>query len=1316
MHRYLRLVAALMAVGSGMWATAQANSRAAGAKLGVDVSYQLPADGPLPRTWRVTLAIVDAKNPDWIISQFARGVVRTVTAENGGKFSETWDGLDDNFMPVPPGDYAVKGMCMPARQWKVDGEWHSVTPKFVTGASSWMPSADDWKTPLPFSGDPTDAPMGDVAVGPNGVAVFYYRYLENGKNNPMLDLTKPVGYGQFVRAFASGGAGGGDATATDGETVWSFSNEGGPKYVYRADQKPFGSSPGAQRKDGYLPDGWVTSMAAWRDGAKPYVAIAQRGKIISEKGQRHTRYVESPTEVVDKITLHDGDNGNVLGELALPRPRSVTVQKGRLYAMHAEGNGHAVSAVAVGAGVPRGKWERVCVVPETINPFDMEVDSRGRIYLSDEKANHVYQLDGAGKVLRTFGRLNVQKPGTYDPLTLMAPGKLATWIDPQGNDRLLVVENAGPNRVSEWDAEGGLIRDFLSLQTRANNGWAVDPQRPEHAYVPGHQNWLTRFRVDYEKRTWTIDAVWPLADDPRARDLKKPRVIHAQGRIYLAGTAGARQNAFTIYRLGDEGWELSAAILRVEKDAKTRTWTHFLWHDADNNGRVDDAEMTPSQPPTGLYTYHGQNWGEDFAFLAINNGGQDVWRLSPSGFDPHGNPIFKEWKKLLTDPVFAARSNGKADAVHGGNELDEKFSSDWAQADGTPDEGFYVQARGGPSFNANEGPQHKLSRYVSDGKGGYQLKWRTGRTALKRVAEPGEVYGTMRIQRPISGLVGVVDQSRCGVLLYNEDGLYVDTVFLDGRRFRPDDAGLYPQPGEFFAGFWFGNKSDSKIYFGMGKYTPLLFAAEGWSLKENPVRALASVQQTVTIAASQIASPPEIALTLRGGAGVARLARFSPALGGAVLDGSMSGWESCQPLTFQASKEQVVEVRCLYDPEHLYLRWHARMPGKFEPKPLPPLERVFTHDQAADTLSFYVQGDVNAKPGKAPEGRPGDVRFVFGIFKNGERVEPVVVGMYPHWSGSSKPSPQVYRTPVGSASFAHVGAVAEARLFHKVDEDGRGFVLTAAIPRAAIPHFQQQFTGGLRTLGNFEATFGGHSKFWWADRDGSASRETYDEPSEARLYPGSWAPVEFLGIEGGVVVSNWLVCGPFGGPGAEKFNSNPNGKVPGTNKDQKEAARELLEGASYSPDDGKVDLNARYSGELIKGWWPDPRAVAWKPARVADLDTRLALGQAVQVWYGATWIHVPQGMELEFQFQSNPQTYLRWSLNGATIPIKYASYKPDGPNRRQVVNLPLQLRAGWNQVSFRGFCVGYSHVYAGLALNGSPERLWKLRTSSTPPQ
>jgi len=44
-------------------------AQAAAAPGGVDVSYTLPTDGPLPQTYRVTLAIVDPKRPAWIISR-----------------------------------------------------------------------------------------------------------------------------------------------------------------------------------------------------------------------------------------------------------------------------------------------------------------------------------------------------------------------------------------------------------------------------------------------------------------------------------------------------------------------------------------------------------------------------------------------------------------------------------------------------------------------------------------------------------------------------------------------------------------------------------------------------------------------------------------------------------------------------------------------------------------------------------------------------------------------------------------------------------------------------------------------------------------------------------------------------------------------------------------------------------------------------------------------------------------------------------------------------------------------------------------------
>lgn len=1264
---------------------------------GVPVSYQLPTEAPLPKTYRVTLAITDAKNPEWILSTFLAGQARTVTRENQGRFTETWDGLDDNFMPLPPGTYGVKGIYMPAEKWQVDGEYHTIVPRFAGGPSGWLPTPEQWEQPEPFGGDPCGAPLGDVDVGLNGVAVFYWVYLENGLNQPLFDLHRPIGYEQFLRAFNSGGAGGGTSTCTDGESVWSFSTDGGPKYVYRADGKPFGTGR-ANRLNVYRPDGWVKAMACYRDAAagKSYVYVAQGGRILETKEWPH--YTESETDRVDKVTIHDGADGRVLAEWPLRRPLGLTARTGTLYALHqGDDGGWTVTAAALEAGVPKGSPRRVFTMPSRVKPLDLEIDSHGRFYVSDSTANKVYQLDAAGKITRTFGRGERQKSGTYDRETFISPGKLGVWTDADGRDRLLVVEAGGPNRVSEWSAEGQLLREFVPPQTRANDGWTVDPEHPDQVYIAGQQNWLTRFKVDYDKHVWTVNAVWP-----NVSELRRPVFIRRDERCYLACKITS-----TVYRLHGDRWVPSAGVLREGRSGK---WDYFTWHDANGDGQIQPEEKSPLEMPGHLLRYHGNNWLADLSLIALNQSGPDVWRLAPAAFDDHGNPIFSNWEKVLTDPVFAARKAGTATALFGGNELAETYNSDWGQVDGTMADGFYVNARGGKSFSANEGAQYKVSRYMPDGRGSYRLRWRVGRAALHGLAEPHEICGSIHIVKPINGLLSVVDQSRCGILLYTEDGMYVDTIFPDGRRFSPAKHGVYPQPGEFFAGFVYPNPQNGRIYFGMGKVSPMVYEAVGWTLQENPVRPLTNLP-AVTLTADRIANPPEIALAVRGGAGTARLARFTPAIGGANLDGSLAGWESCEPVRFAADADHTVEARLLYDAEHMYIRWHVRLGTRFDPKPLQPVDRLFAHDRLADTLSLYLQGDLAAPPSGPVGGRPGDVRIVFGVFKEGDATRPIALGIYPKAPAGVTATPATYRTPVNTVEFGHVGLVTDAKLHWVADEDGQGFVLTAALPRAILPGLPA-LRGGLRTMINFEATLAGHNKFWWSNADGSASRETYDEPSEARLYPGSWAPAQFVGLDDGVLVRHWQICGPFGGPGFEKLTADPNGPMPGSNKDWKQVTRELCDAAVYPPDE-KVDVAASYRGDSIAGYWNKQAEVRWRKVTVDDLDTRVRCGLGGQIYYGVTWLYVPADTELEFQFQSHPMTSLRWFLNGQ--PLETGPFREDANGVRRTARRNVSLQSGWNEVRFRGYCFGYPPFRAGLIVAGPEDKLWTLRLAATPP-
>ncbi len=329
------------------------------------------------------------------------------------------------------------------------------------------------------------------------------------------------------------------------------------------------------------------------------------------------------SERIDKVTVHDGANGAVLAELPSPRPRGLVVQGDTLYVLHAEGRDFAVSSVKLKQGLPVGTWQRVFPVPPGWDPAGLAVDSHERFYISNPGLGWVMQLDRTGKELRSFGSGASPEPGHYHPDSFLEPEKLAAWTDHTGQDRLLVVENAGSNRVSEWSAEGKLLREFPTLQTKANNGYAFDPEHPEDLYLPGQMMTLDRYRVDYERHTFTQTALYPMEVD-----LLKPMMLRADGHTYLASSRATRRGEFWIYRLEGDRWQPSAAILRQEASGSNPARC-AAWHDTNGNTFVDRDEITPLEAPVGIFSYHGQNWSDDFSLLALALGTPDLWRSPP---------------------------------------------------------------------------------------------------------------------------------------------------------------------------------------------------------------------------------------------------------------------------------------------------------------------------------------------------------------------------------------------------------------------------------------------------------------------------------------------------------------------------------------------------------------------------------------------------------------------------------------------------------------------------------------------------------------
>jgi len=557
----------------------------------------------------------------------------------------------------------------------------------------------------------------------------------------------------------------------------------------------------------------------------------------------------------------------------------------------------------------------------------------------------------------------------------------------------------------------------------------------------------------------------------------------------------------------------------------------------------------------------------------------------------------------------------------------------------------------------------------------------------------------MFVSAPLNGIVGVIDNSRAGLVLYTQDGLYVDTLFPDDHLVGHDQMGAYWQPGEFFAGSVYANRDDGKVYLGMGKTMPQLFEAQGWSTTTTPVRPIPVLDRSVTLRANEIDLPATAQMEVRGGAAAARVALFQPATGGApALDGSMRGWDDVDPVQFDNGPEQSVEVRCLYDPDHLYLRWHARTGHDVEMRPLGLAENLFAHDRASDTLGLYLQGDPQA-PASAAAGRPGDVRFVFSLARDHGTTQPVVLGMYPAWEGPGA-SPHSYHTPAGgTVAFAHVALVPHVQTGYALDADGQGFVLAAAIPRAALPGAPK--LEGWRTAGNFDANFGGHDRFWWSNTDGSASRETQDEPTEARFYPGAWSPMQGVPVSP-LPVRSWMAIGPFGLPEVVRLDYDHD----------RDKIVSLLFGATFPPD-LRRDFNATYDGAQARTRAAQ-RELAWKNVELlgATVDLRKILG-----WEGGndegtaylvTHLYSPAPADVTLELTHPDGQYaLHGRLNGQPLPIVT---KPGEPWTQLDPAQPLHLRAGWNELVLRRDYI-WGDLTLGATLKGDPAVLWQLRIS-----
>ncbi len=581
------------------------------AVAGVQIAYRLPP-APAPQVYRVTLAMVPADNPEWIVRTLLSGAVREVTAQNRGKFTETWDGLDEDGFPVKPGRYAWKGVYMPAGKWAIDGKYHTFTTKLAVAAGSTIhPQPDEDALPMIFQGVST-SPVNDVATMPDGRLLFASEYIENG-TNPLLIDPEPAGAKQLVWGAPSGGYGGAKAVAGDEDFVylaqysreWAFVQEG----AFAAARSGQGDSDLVTRYDaktgGRLPFVGEKGTDPSNVLLLPKTAEGERDMAVSlaaqkTRGGRHYLYV--PLLRAGKIRVIDGETGRFRGEAdGLVSPRGTRLDpadpEGGLFVLcrgiEGQAGGFVVAHLPLREGLISGPPTVAAVLPG-LGPAEvaawgevtdevyssertpwaafgqavltwncklqpaqgLAVDREGNFYVGNQIANQVWKYSPSGQLLLKIGKEGGQRAGKFDPAAMRVPLGLTIYYDAENAGHLVVAERVPWQRVSRWSLDGRFEKDWY-VSAYAFPA-APDPENPQDVYVTGDWSGTVRYKVDYQTGAWKLDAVWPTQPGAIGDSLMyglgtwRLRVYHLNNRtFYVASCAFSSKYIYEVdgYRL-----------------------------------------------------------------------------------------------------------------------------------------------------------------------------------------------------------------------------------------------------------------------------------------------------------------------------------------------------------------------------------------------------------------------------------------------------------------------------------------------------------------------------------------------------------------------------------------------------------------------------------------------------------------------------------------------------------------------------------------------------------------------------------------------
>jgi hypothetical protein len=742
------------------------------------------------------------------------------------------------------------------------------------------------------------------------------------------------------------------------------------------------------------------------------------------------------------------------------------------------------------------------------DPDQLTLDRDGNLFISDRGQSHqVKVFDASGKFLRAIGTPGAPSVGPYDPTHMSHPAGLT--IDSE--NRLWVAENDHlPKRVSVWSLDGKLINAFYG-PPQYGGGGTIDSAVKSRFFYAGME-----FKLDWEKGNDQLMAVYyrpgvGLQTPKQHYTNGSPETpIHANGRTYLHNsfTANPTNGTTTLtlftydngvatpcmaFGRADE-WELLKADALLPRwpggklpDKNKLRSVLFVWSDVNSDGRPQPDEVQMTQAESGTVMCMA-----DLTLLTAT-----ALQLKPTRITDKGVPVYD--LAAATTLVKGARP---ANTSGGGQAM-------------LADDGWLILTVPPEPF-----PRQSSLSAAKDGKPlwTYPNLWpglHPSHTA-PLPDRPGQLIGTTRLLgypfKPSKNSdveLWAINGNKGNVYLMTTDGLFVATLFEDGRRsswampratrdMLVNDASLNEE--DFWPSLTHTNQGETYLVAGVQTTCSIVKVENLDAIKRLPDSSLKLSEQDLAAARDHFLAQAAAKQQQQGRDTLTIPIRKVPP----TVDGSLDDWSDANWVTIDTRRKQTGDWGSVEEKAtaaatiaegRLYLAYRTNEKD-FLKNAGDSKELLFKTGSALDLM---LATDPLADPKrKAPAA--GDVRLLVTMAKK----KPTAVLYRAVVPGTKDPVP--FRAPWHSITIDRVDDVS-ADLQLAGDDKGNYEVSiplkTLGVPGAAVAP-GEALTGDLGLLrGNGFQTL---QRVYWSNK---GTNLTADVPSEAMLTPQLWGKIVF---------------------------------------------------------------------------------------------------------------------------------------------------------------------------------------------------------------